>query len=171
MPTASSSTVIIYSDGSCLTQSKAGAWAAVILHKNEKKILTGQAADTTNNQMELTAAIKAIEHVIKTYINQQPGNESAAIKIVVVSDSQYVVGLEKRLEKLAANNFLTNAGTPVTNIELVRQFYLLLQYVEVSFEKIKAHQRMVGAPNYNREVDMLARKLARNKSGVNSPES
>ena len=53
----------IYTDGSCIGNPGKGGWAAIIFNNNEKKILKGSKDLTTNNQMELTATIKALEYI------------------------------------------------------------------------------------------------------------
>ena len=57
------SNYIIYTDGSCLGNPGPGGWAAIILHKNKKKLIHGSEINTTNNRMELIAVIKALKTV------------------------------------------------------------------------------------------------------------
>ena len=68
----------IYTDGSCIGNPGKGGWAAIIFKNNEKKILKGTKEITTNNQMELTATIKALEYI------------STKDKIQIYTDSKYV---------------------------------------------------------------------------------
>ncbi len=116
----------IFTDGSCHTQLRIGAWASILIIDNQKTTLSGYEKDTTHNRMELKAVIKALEFVM---IN---GNEMIDIKLV--SDSQYVIGLKARKEKFI---------------------------LKISWVKIKAHQKKSDTINYNREVDILARKIVR----------
>ncbi|PBQ34304.1 hypothetical protein CNR22_21855 [Sphingobacteriaceae bacterium] len=82
----------IYTDGSCHTQLLCGAWAAIVFIGNEKIILKGEEAQTTHNRMELLAVIKAVD-----YLDQRAFQNS---KVEICSDSQYVVNLLVRKEKL-----------------------------------------------------------------------
>jgi ribonuclease HI len=143
----------IYTDGSCHTQLKTGAWAAIILMNKEKIILQAIVTHTTHNRMELTAVIKAIEYVQTQPTHNQPMH--------IYSDSQYVVKLAERKEKLKQHNFTTKKGTLMQNADLVR---ILIQHIErenLLFIKVKAHQKQTQTTNYNREVDILVRKMLR----------
>ena len=150
------SLITIYTDGSCHTQLKIGAWAAVILVDGKKKILTGKAENTTHNRMELTAVIDALMFVQNNY--------GVTREIKIISDSQYVIGLTAREQKLSANDFITKKGKPVQNADLVKQLLFLLNTMNVNLEKIKAHQQKTGVDDYNIEVDKLSRKLVREGS-------
>ena len=59
----------VYTDGSCNTKLKIGAWAAIIIHNNNTKTISGYTLETTNNRMELTAVIKALEYIETNYKN------------------------------------------------------------------------------------------------------
>lgn len=143
----------IYTDGSCHTQERAGAWAVLIFIEGKRTILSGVEKDTTHNRMELLAVIKAIEWTDKNGFNDDVLN--------IYSDSQYVINLNLRKEKLQAKEFITNKGTPIQNVDLVQ---LLLKYYNthaINLYKVKAHQKPNGKENFNREVDMIVRKLVR----------
>ena len=75
----------IYTDGACVCNPGQGGWAAVVLSENEKKELYGGEKLTTNNRMELTAAIKALEYCA-TQENKQPTLKH----IKIFTDSTYV---------------------------------------------------------------------------------
>ena len=143
----------IYTDGSCHTQSYIGAWAAILFIDKEKIVLSGIVTDTTNNRMELTAVIKAIEYVKDKY--------ASADNITVVSDSQYVIGLVSRKEKFTISDFKTKAGNDIRNVDLVKQLLRLHEAIDVEYVKIKAHQKQTEAANYNIEADKLARQILR----------
>jgi ribonuclease HI len=146
-------TATIYTDGSCHTQHLNGGWAAMIFIHEEKIVLTGEATDTTHNRMELTAVIKAIQHV-KDYF-------PAVTAIRIISDSQYVVTLANRKEKLTARSFSTKKGTDIRNADLVKLFLDLIVDPPVEFIKIKAHQKEDNELNFNIVVDKLARNIVR----------
>ena len=90
--------VEIYTDGSCHTQHCLGAWVAIIFIVGEKIILSGNELNTTHNRMELTAVIKALQYI------QQVNPKIPAIKIV--TDSQYVTGLQAREKGFSTLNLL-----------------------------------------------------------------
>jgi ribonuclease HI len=146
-------TIHIYTDGSCHTQSKVGAWVAIILTGEEKHMLNGTATATTNNAMELTAVIRAIEYVRE--------NHPHINTIQVMADSQYVIGLTARREKLIAFDFASKSGKQLPNATLVKQFLRITQSGNIQFIKVKAHQKANEITNYNIEADKLSRKLVR----------
>jgi len=147
----------IYTDGSCHTQHKIGAWASIILVNREKIVLKGAVQSTTHNRMELQAVLKAIEFV----------NSRFKFKtLVVYTDSQYVSQIPQRKEKLKANCFLTKKGTPIQNADLVETLICNIETYSLELVKVKAHQHAaeicLNPPvNYNAEVDKLARLLVR----------
>jgi ribonuclease HI len=148
----------IFTDGSCHTQKCIGAWAAVIFVNGNKTVLSGTEANTTHNRMEIKAVIASIVFI------QQNLKEVTHLKII--SDSQYVIGLVSREKKFIANDFKTNAGDDIRNIDLVKELLKLLKEIQVEFVKIKAHQKETDVVNYNIEVDKLSRQLVR--EAVNS---
>ena len=143
----------IYTDGSCHTQNRIGAWVAIIFTATGKKALAETVADTTHNRMELLAVIKGIEYIKRNY----PGITT----IKLFSDSQYVVGLPARKEKLSAAGFSTKKGKSLQNADLVKELFGQLLLLSVEFIKVKAHQKQDAALNYNIEADKLSRKMVR----------
>jgi ribonuclease HI len=146
-------TAEIYTDGSCHTQLCIGAWAAVILIGNEKIILNGKVLDTTHNRMEILAVIEALEYL--------QINHKAVLEIKIISDSQYVIGLISRQPKFMAQNFLTKAGEPIRNLDLVKRLLTLNGQMDLKFIKIKAHQKPTDSTLLNIEVDKLCRNIVR----------
>ncbi|GAC1426179.1 MAG: ribonuclease HI [Flavisolibacter sp.] len=146
--------ILIYTDGSCNTTTKRGAWVALILYGAEKKYLTGMQTNTTNNRMELTAAIEAVNYALKIY-----GLET---RITIFSDSQYLVGLPLRLKKLLENNFKSSGGNIIPNVDLLKSLVYIIENCSCTLVKVKAHAKNSHAVNYNREVDKIARQLVRN---------
>lgn len=144
----------IYTDGSCQTGTRAGAWVAIIFAGEEKKVLSGTVTDTTHNRMELSAVIKGLQYIRHNY----PRIKS----IKVFSDSQYVVGLPGRKEKLSASGFHTKKGSEMQNADLVKELLVLFSTLPVDLIKVKAHQKKTGAVNHNIEADKLSRKIVRN---------
>jgi ribonuclease HI len=95
--------VYINTDGSCDCSSKEGGWSYII----EGKAFSGREWDTTNNRMELLAAIKALEHF------------NAPQEIIILSDSQYVVqGISKHINGWLKNGWKNYQNKPVKNQDL-----------------------------------------------------
>lgn len=141
----------IYTDGSSHTQKLIGAWAAIIYYNKTKIIIKQVETNTSHNRMEMQAVIQAIKFVDTNY--------STNIPIIINSDSQYVVNLVDRKEKLKKNEFITKKGNPVKNLDLVITLIDQIETHEITFNKIKAHVK--GGDIKNREVDLLVRKLMR----------
>lgn len=143
----------IYTDGSCHTKARKGAWAALILLENKREILTGTEVDTTHNRMELLSVIKSIEFV---------DSFQSGASLQIYSDSQYVCTLPDRLPRLKQNSFRTRKGSEIQNIDLVKTFLQLTEIHNIEWIKVKAHQRDNSEhATHNRFVDKLSRKLVR----------
>lgn len=149
-----SNSIEIYTDGSCHTQLKTGAWAAILLD-GEKTILTGIELNTTHNRMEIQAVLRALK-----YVSKNPSNYDS---VKVFSDSQYVVDIQMRKDKLIDNQFLTKKGLPIQNADLVKALIEYMEELPMEIIKVKAHQKESSNKNYNREVDKLVRKLLRDE--------
>ena len=147
----------IFTDGSCNSVYGIGGWAAIIISGKDEMLLKGKELETTHNRMELLAVIKALEYIE----NQNLAN----YKIIVNSDSQYVVRLIERKEKLQAAEFLTKKGNVVRNRDLVENILNFIESLNLEFVKVKAHQKKTEERNYNRDVDKMARKIVREAVG------
>jgi ribonuclease HI len=134
----------IYTDGSCLGNPGRGGWGVV----SDDFKLCGKQSDTTNNAMEMTAILKALEECVKRDIQE----------VCVFTDSQYVKnGISSWIINWKRNDWVTSTGTPVKNKEL----WIAIDEVRRSLSKVewkwvKAHN---GDPK-NEEVDTLAREAA-----------
>ncbi len=135
----------IYTDGSCIGNPGNGGWAAILLI-NEKKIkIKGYKKNTTNNQMELTAPIKAL--------NKIPIGE----KIEIYTDSKYVkIGITEWVTKWKKNNWKTSSKKKVKNIDLWKELDNLNEKYHIKWCWIKGHSGNI----LNDEVDQLAREVA-----------
>ncbi len=91
-------------------------------------------------------------------------------KIVIYTDSQYVAGIEGRIEKFKLQDYKTNKGKPIRNEDLVRKLVYFIENMNVDFVKVKAHQKETDTKNYNRVVDKLCRKLVREYVSLNCKE-
>ncbi len=152
----------IYTDGSCYNGRHVGSWVAILFIEGEKIVLSGTATDTTNHRMELTAVIKAIEYV--------KDKHSSVTNIRIVSDSQYVIGIVDRKEKLMATGFKTKKRKDTRNVDLVKHFLAHEETIHIQFIKIKAHQQPTAEANYNIEADILARKILRDFVKIIDPD-
>ena len=135
----------IYTDGSCIGNPGKGGWAAIIFTNNEKKILKGSKDITTNNQMELTATIKALEYI------------STKDKIQIYTDSKYVKqGITEWITKWKINGWKTSKKEEVKNKDLWLELDNLTSKNSIEWVWVKAH----SDNDLNNEVDLLARKEA-----------
>ena len=135
----------IYTDGSCIGNPGKGGWAAIIFNNNEKKILKGSKDLTTNNQMELTATIKALEYI------------STKDKIQIYTDSKYVKqGITEWITKWKINGWKTSKKEEVKNKDLWLELDNLTSKNSIEWVWVKAHTDN----DLNNEVDLLARKEA-----------
>ena len=136
--------VIIYCDGACFPNNSAGTggYAAVLLYKGHRKEISGAVGSTTNNRMEMTAALKALELIEKPR------------KIIIRTDSQYVCNAfnKKWLANWRRNGWKTSQGGPVLNQDLWEA--LLLQVVKhrITWEWVRGHSDNVE----NNRCDELA---------------
>ena len=135
----------IYTDGSCLKNPGNGGWAAIILNGDKQNIISGKKKNTTNNQMELMAAIKALVFLKKKQ------------KIRIYTDSNYVKeGITNWIKIWEKNNWKTSNKKKVKNVELWIKLNTLSNFHDIEWKWVKAHS---GDP-MNNMVDKLARKAA-----------
>jgi len=135
----------IYTDGSCLKNPGNGGWAAIIFMNNEKIIISGCKKNTTNNQMELMAAIEALKKIPKDQ------------EVQMYTDSKYVkMGITEWIKKWSQNDWKTSSKQKVKNIELWKELNDISKKHKIEWHWVKAH---AGNPN-NEEVDELAKKAA-----------
>ena len=135
----------IYTDGSCLNNPGDGGWAAIIVYDGKKIQIKGSQKNTTNNQMELLAPIKALNKVPK------------GSKIEIFTDSKYVKsGITEWIHNWKKNGWKTADKQPVKNKELWTELDLLNNEFEISWNWVKAHSN----DKLNNEVDLIAREAA-----------
>ena len=141
--------IIIYTDGACLGNPGPGGWAALLQYGDRSKELCGGATDTTNNRMELMAAIKALEAITR------PSN------ITVYTDSQYVQkGMRDWLAGWKANGWQTKAKTPVLNQDLWQRLDAAATDHSIAWHWVKGH---AGHP-MNERCDGLAQQQAQQQA-------
>ena len=137
--------VHIYADGACRGNPGPGGWGAFLQAGNAEKELWGGETDTTNNRMELTAVIRALEAL------KRPA------KVLVHTDSQYVQkGISAWIHNWKRNGWKTAAKTPVKNRDLWTRLDGLLAKHQVKFQWVRGH---AGHPE-NERCDELARAAA-----------
>lgn len=137
-----SNTIVIHTDGACSGNPGPGGWGAVLQWKGHEKELSGAEAETTNNRMELMAAIAALEAL------KRPSN------VRLVTDSVYVRdGVTKWIHGWKKNGWKTAAKKPVKNEDLWRRLDEAAARHEVIWEWVKGH---AGHPE-NERADQLAR--------------
>ena len=135
----------IYTDGSCIGNPGSGGWAAIIINSDKQNIISGRKKNTTNNQMELMAAIKALVFLKKKQ------------KIIIYTDSNYVKeGITNWIKIWEKNNWKTANKKKVKNVELWKKLNILSNFHDIEWKWVKAHS---GDP-MNSLVDKLARKAA-----------
>ena len=135
----------VYTDGSCLGNPGNGGWAFLIEEKKDIRYRAGFEKNTTNNQMELIAAIKALE-----FLNKY--ND-----ITINTDSNYVKeGITNWIFNWKKNNWKTSTKKQVKNRELWERLDNLCEKKNISWCWVKAH----NTSKFNNQVDELARKAA-----------
>lgn len=85
--------VTIFTDGSCIGNPGPGGWAALLICGNKRKLISGGNNSTTNNRMELTAAIKALQHL------------NGKCRVKIYTDSKYIIGVGEQHFKKFKKNF------------------------------------------------------------------
>lgn len=135
--------VEIYTDGACSGNPGPGGWGAILRYGDVEKEMRGGASDTTNNRMELTAAIEALEAL------KRP------CKVTLYTDSAYLKdGITKWISRWKINGWKTSAKKPVKNAELWQRLEAALGDHEISWNWVKGH---AGHPE-NERADELARE-------------
>lgn len=134
--------VEIFTDGACSGNPGPGGWGAVLRYGSAEKELSGGAADTTNNRMELSAVIAALSAL------KEP------CKVILTSDSKYVIDAVTKgwAKKWQANGWVKSDKKPALNADLWEKLLALLEKHDVRFVWVKGH---AGHPE-NERCDRLA---------------
>ena len=134
----------IYTDGACKGNTGNGGWGALILHEKEAIEIFGGETETTNNRMELTAVIRALEKI--------QGQEG---EIEVYTDSTYVQkGISEWIINWKRNSWKSSSKKPVKNQDLWIRLDQLKQQKIIEWKWVKGH---AGHPE-NERADILANK-------------
>ena len=135
--------VIIYTDGACRGNPGPGGWGALIKYDSVEKTIFGGQANTTNNQMELSAAIEGLA------VLKEPCN------VELFTDSKYVMdGITQWIQNWKKNNWRTAAKKDVKNKELWQKLDKLITQHQVQWRWVKGHSGDAG----NEAADLLANK-------------
>ncbi len=142
--------VIIYTDGACSGNPGPGGWGALLMYGSSNREISGYSPATTNNRMELSAAIEALEAL------------KERCKVDLYSDSSYLVNAINKgwLKRWTTNNWQTAAKKSVENIDLWQKILKLVKLHDVKFHKVKGH----SDNPYNNRCDTLAREAIKRKS-------
>jgi ribonuclease HI len=143
--------ITIYTDGSSIGNPGPGGWGAIVWYPEGRvKELGGREDHSTNNRMELTSAIEALEHVF-----------SAGQLVTVFTDSSYLVnGITKWVHGWQKNGWITGAKEPVLNKELWEELFALTRKVKTEWKYAPGH---AGVPG-NERVDAIAQGYARGEN-------
>lgn len=136
-----SARIQIYSDGACRGNPGPGGWGALLCYNGAERELSGAVTDTTNNRMELLAAIMGLEALTRPSV------------VALTTDSQYVKnGITDWLAKWKKNNWQTAAKRPVKNRDLWLRLDRACQPHRIEWQWVRGHS---GHPE-NERADRLA---------------
>ncbi|MFT3667911.1 MAG: ribonuclease HI [Pseudoxanthomonas sp.] len=137
--------ISIHTDGSCLGNPGPGGWAALLRYGEKERELVGGEGQTTNNRMELMAAIAALEALTE------------ACQVTLHIDSQYVrQGITEWMPSWVRRGWKTAGGDPVKNRDLWERLHAAAGRHRIDWKWVKGHN---GDPD-NERVDVLARNEA-----------
>lgn len=136
--------VIIYTDGACSGNPGPGGWGAILIYNEIKKEISGSEVKTTNNRMELMAAISALK-MLKT-----------PCEVELYSDSAYLINCFQNnwIDGWKKKGWINSKKEEVKNIELWKELDSLSRTHKIKWIKVKGH----ADNDYNNRCDELARK-------------
>jgi ribonuclease HI len=143
MASPKTKTVDIYTDGACSGNPGPGGWGALLRYGSHESEIKGGEASTTNNRMELMAAIAALETLKRPCM------------VRIHTDSQYLQrGITEWIKRWRVNGWRTADKSPVKNAELWQQLERLLARHDVSWHWVRGH----AGHTENERADALARE-------------
>lgn len=133
--------VVMYTDGACRGNPGPGGWGVILSYRDRNKTLSGFDPQTTNNRMELTAAIEGLRAL------------SRACDIELNTDSKYVLqGISEWIESWKSNGWKTAAKKPVKNVDLWQSLDEQVKKHRINWHWVKGHAGIEG----NEMADQLA---------------
>lgn len=143
-------TVVIYTDGGCEPNPGVGGWGAILVYRGAERELSGSDPDTTNNRMEMTAAIAALSALTRP------------CKVALHTDSEYLKkGITEWMPGWKRRNWQRKGG-PIKNIDLWKRLDEAVQPHQIEWRWVKGHAGVL----YNERCDVLASEaIAREKMG------
>jgi ribonuclease HI len=133
----------MFTDGACRGNPGPGGWGVLLRFNDHEKTLYGAEAATTNNRMELMAAIKGLESL------KRP------CKVRLTTDSQYVMkGIQEWMDNWKRRGWKTATRKPVKNVDLWQRLDRIAREHEIEWRWVRGHS---GHPE-NEQADMLANK-------------
>lgn len=143
-----------FTDGACLGNPGPGGWAALLRAGGKERVVAGGEPDTTNNRMELLAAISALEALTRP------------CQVVLTTDSRYVMqGIEQWVPKWRANGWRTSDRKPVKNQDLWERLSDATGKHQVRWQWVRGHNGHAE----NERVDQAAREQAEQyRDGIRS---
>jgi ribonuclease HI len=135
--------VKIYTDGACYQNPGPGGWGALIRYGSHEKILSGSSKNTTNNRMELTAAIEAVKSL------------NRPCQVDIYTDSQYLhLGITQWMDNWKARGWKTANKKPVKNEDLWKALDQSIEHHTIRWHWVRGHDGHAE----NERVDKLAKK-------------
>lgn len=139
----SDSQLVIYTDGACRGNPGPGGWGALLVYNGSEKELFGGEPQTTNNRMELKAAIEALKALTRP------------CSLTLYTDSKYVQnGIQQWIKGWKAKGWKTAAKKPVKNVDLWKELDEQVGKHDISWQWVKGHAGIEG----NERADQLANK-------------
>ncbi|RJQ44518.1 MAG: ribonuclease HI [Anaerolineaceae bacterium] len=147
MPIKKKDEIIIYTDGACDPNPGRGGWAAIIIQDGIEKILKGRENESTNNRMELTAALHALRAV------------PPSSRVILYTDSKYLkLGIEEWMPDWIARNWRRKGGK-LANLDLWQELAKQIENHEITWKWVRGH----AGNRYNERADKIARDAGRGK--------
>ena len=139
-------TVELYTDGACSGNPGLGGYCAILIYNGHEKVISGSQADTTNNRMELTAAIKALSAL------------KEKCEVTLYSDSKYMIdAIEKKwVYSWKEKGWKKADKSPALNSDLWEKLLKLIDRHQITFVWVKGH----AGHSYNERCDKLATDFA-----------
>lgn len=162
--------LILVTDGSVDTQSKTGFGAYLLVSESEALpdasiplVQTKRFEDTSSTKLELQTLLWALKSISKSNL-----------QVHIYTDSQNIIGLPDRRERLVENDYCSKSGKPIRNEQLYRSFFETIDMLDCRFFKVRGHQPQAGKNEIDRLftiVDRASRNaLRQHRSLIQTPE-